>query len=155
GRWGQWSDAGGSSLELLDPRSNNNLAANWADSDETAKAPWTIVSTSGTLDNGTVPADQLQVVLQGAGECLIDDVEVLNATNLNLVANSSFEVDATGWTAEGTEQTSSLEVGGGYNSDRCYHVRAVDRGDNQVNRIRTPLSPPPLSGATATIRAKV
>ena len=41
GRWGQWSDGGGSSLELIDARSDNRLAGNWADSDETA-APWTI-----------------------------------------------------------------------------------------------------------------
>ena len=37
GRWGQWSAGGGSSLELIDPNSNNRLAANWADSDETQK----------------------------------------------------------------------------------------------------------------------
>ena len=41
GRWGQWSGGGGSSLELIDPNANHRLAANWADSDETAKAPWT------------------------------------------------------------------------------------------------------------------
>jgi len=31
GRWGQWSDGDGSSLELIDPNSNNRLAPNWAD----------------------------------------------------------------------------------------------------------------------------
>src|SRR4030095_266074 len=72
GRWGRWSDGGGSSLELIDPRSDNRLAANWADSDESSKAPWTIVSTRGVLDNGTSAADQLQVLLQGPGECLVD-----------------------------------------------------------------------------------
>ena len=38
GRWGHWADGGGSSLELRDPRANRRRAANWADSDETAKA---------------------------------------------------------------------------------------------------------------------
>lgn len=155
GRWGQWSDAGGSSLELRDPRSDNRLGVNWADSDESAKAPWTVVSTAGTVDLGNVAADQLQVLLQGAGECLIDDVEVLNASSVNLIANSTFESGATGWTAEGTEETSGLETSGGYNSTRSYHVRAVERGDNQVNRIRTPLTASLASGTTATIRAKV
>jgi hypothetical protein len=155
GRWGQWSDGGGSSLELRDPRSDNSLAVNWADSDETAKAPWTLVSTTGTLDNGNVTADQLQVLLQGAGECLIDEVEVLNASGANLIANSTFETGASGWTAEGTEQNSGLEPSGGYNSAQSYHVRAVERGDNQVNRIRTPLTASLASGTTATIRAKV
>src|SRR5207249_1098270 len=47
GRWGQWSGGGGSSLELTDPRSDNTLAGNWADSDESLKAPWTIFSATG------------------------------------------------------------------------------------------------------------
>jgi len=38
GRWGEWSSGGGSSLELIDPRSNHRLAANWADSDESQKS---------------------------------------------------------------------------------------------------------------------
>lgn len=155
GRWGRWSDGGGSSLERIDPRNDSRLVANWADSDETRKAPWTIVSASGTLDNGDAPADQLQVLLQSAGECLIDDVEVLNAAGANRIANSSFESNANGWTAEGTEDQSGWETSEGFSSSRSYHVRAVDRGDNQLNRIRTPLTSALPSGTTATIRAKV
>src|SRR5207237_10617154 len=41
GRWGHWANEGGSSLELIDPRANHRLPSNWADSDETGKAPWT------------------------------------------------------------------------------------------------------------------
>ena len=37
GRWGQWADGGGSSLELLDPNADPWRAANWADSDETQR----------------------------------------------------------------------------------------------------------------------
>jgi hypothetical protein len=155
GRWGQWSDGGGSSLELIDARSDNRLAANWADSDETAKAPWTTVDVRGVLDNGTSPADQLQTLLQGAGECLIDDVEVRTMAGVNVVANSTFEGGATGWSAEGTQEQSGAEAGEGFNSARSYHVRATDRGDNQVNRIRTPLTATQIAGQTNTIRAKV
>jgi hypothetical protein len=155
GRWGKWSDGGGSSLELLDPRSDNRLAANWADSDESAKAPWTTVSVRGVLDNGTTTADQLQVLLLGVGECLIDDVQVVNPAGSNFVANSSFEANAAGWTAEGTEEGSSWETNEGYNSAHSYHVRASSRADNQVNRIRTPLRAAQPSGVTNTISAKV
>ena len=155
GRWGQWSDGGGSSLELIDARSDNRLAGNWADSDETAKAPWTTVSVAGVLDNGTSPADQLQVLLQGPGECLIDNVEVLHPAGANLIANSTFESGATGWTAEGTQEQSGSEPTEGFASAQSYHVRATDRGDNQVNRIRTPLTAAQSSGLTNTIRAKV
>ncbi len=155
GRWGKWSDGGGSSLELIDPRGDNRLAANWADSDETAKAPWKTVSVTGVLDNGNVSADQLQVLLQGPGECLIDDVEVRTATGVNVIANSTFESGAANWTAEGTEEQSGLEPTEGYGSTRSYHVRASDRGDNQLNRIRTPLTTAQPSGVTDTINAKV
>ena len=154
GRWPHWSDGGGSSLELVDPRSNHRLAPNWADSDETHKAPWTFLSATGTIDNGDVTADQLQALLAGAGECLIDNVQVFTPGGGNLIANSTFETDAAGWTAEGTESQSSLETTEGYLSGKSYHIRAVDRGDNEVNRVRTPLTTSLASGRTnVTIRA--
>jgi len=155
GRWGRWSDGGGSSLELMDSRSDNRLAANWADSNESTKAPWTTVEVRGVLDNGTSAADQLQVFMQGAGECLIDDVEVRTMAGVNVVANSTFEGGATGWTAEGTQEQSGLETGGGFNSAQSYHIRASERGDNQLNRIRTPLTAAQTAGQTNIIRAKV
>src|SRR5947209_12679552 len=69
GQWGQWSSEGGSSLELTDPRSDNGLGPNWADSDETHKAAWTTtISATGTIDNGDVAADELQLLLEGVGE---------------------------------------------------------------------------------------
>jgi hypothetical protein len=155
GRWGRWSNGGGSSLERIDPRADSRLAGNWADSEESRKASWTTVAATGILDNGDVPADQLQVLLQGAGECLIDDVQVLNASGASQMANSNFEINANGWTAEGTEDQSGWEMSEGYNSSRSYRVRAVDRGDNQINRIRTPLVRALTTGTTATIQAKV
>ena len=56
GRWGEWSSGGGSSLELIDPNSNNRLAANWADSDDTQKSVLTNctnIECTGVLDNGS------------------------------------------------------------------------------------------------------
>ena len=156
GRWPQWSAGGGSSLELLDPHADRRLASNWGDSDETHKAPWTVISATGTLDNGNVAPDELQLVLQGAGECLVDNIQVLDSYGNNLIANGTFETDASGWTAEGTEKTSSLELTEGYNSTHCYHLRAVEKGDNQVNRVRCLLITPLISGATnVTISAAV
>jgi hypothetical protein len=150
GQWPEWTDGGGSSLELIDPHSNHRLASNWGASDETHKAPWAFFSTTGTIDNGSVAADQLQVLLQGAGECLIDNVQVIS-NGVNLIANSTFETDASGWTAQGTESQSSLETSEGFSSSKCYYVRAVDRGDNQINRIRTPLVTPLASGTTNVV----
>ena len=156
GRWSQWSAGGGSSLELIDPHADRRLAPNWTDSDETHKVGWSIISATGTIDNGDVAADELQLILQGAGECLIDNIQVLDSSGNNLITNSTFETGAAGWTAEGTEKNSSLETAEGYNSSRCYHLRAVEKGDNQINRVRCLLSTPLASGATnVTIRAAV
>jgi hypothetical protein len=151
GRWGKWSDGGGSSLELIDARSDNRLAANWADSDETAKAPWTIISTTGALDNGTGSYAQLHVLLMDEGEALLDDVFVLSGLQ-NLVTNSNFENGIGGWTAQGSFSQTSLETNG-FNSTRSLHIRASTRGDIAANRIRTPLTQTLTSG-TATISAK-
>ena len=156
GQWGKWSKFGGSSLELKDPHSNKRLPSNWADSDETQKAEWTEFSVTGFVDNGTTSAaDQLQVLLQGPGECLIDNVEVLTYQGQNLVPNSTFETGSSGWVAEGTEENSSWKPTEGYQSACSYHVRAVERGDNQVNRIRVNLTTPLNPNYLATIRGKV
>lgn len=156
GRWGQWSAGGGSSLELTDPNADPRLAQNWADSDETQKAPWSLIATTGTIDNGSTTADELQMLLQGAGECLIDNVQVLTPQGANLIANGTFESNANGWTAEGTESQSGWETGEGSASSRSYRLRAAENGDNQVNRVRTPLSSSLAAGTTnVTIRANV
>jgi hypothetical protein len=156
GRWGEWSDAGGSSLELIDPHADNRLAPNWADSDETHKSQWTVISASGTLDNGNVPPDELQVLLQGVGEALVDNVQVLDSNGNNLITNGTFETGAGGWFAEGTEKTSGLEMSEGFDSSQSYHLRAVEKADNQINRVRTLLSTPLTAGSTnVTIRTAV
>ena len=155
GEWGQWADGGGSSLELKDTRSNRRLAMNWADSDESSKASWSLVEHRGIVDNGTSAADQLQVLLLGEGECLIDNVEVLNSSGVNLIANSTFETSELGWVAEGAMSSSSWENAQGYNSTRSYRIRAVSRGDNQINRVRVPLTSGLASGSAATLRARV
>jgi len=154
GRWGRWSDGGGSSLELIDPRADNRRAPNWADSDESAKAPWTVVQYTGLLDHGNGAADEIQLLLQGAGECLIDDIEVLDSGNVNRVANSTFESGLTGWVPQGNHDQSSLE-NSGYNSSRSLHMRALGRGDTGANRVRTTLATSFSPGTTATIRFKV
>lgn len=156
-RWSQWADGGGSSLELVHPDADGRRAANWADSDETRKAPWTQLSATGRIDNGTGSADQLQVLLQGAGECLIDNVRVLDNKGSNRIANSGFQSNANGWTAEGTQSGSGRETSEGAGSSRAYHIRAVERADNQINRVRTPLTSslsPGTEGVTIQAQAR-
>ncbi len=160
GRWGQWANGGGSSLELIDSRANRRLASNWADSDETGKAPWTLIEATDVLDNGYGynggPIDNLQVVLLDTGECLFDNIEVFNvADGVNRIVNSTFEGGLTGWNPQGNHVRSTLETTGGYNSSQSLHVRASSRGDTGANRIWTALTPSASPGDTLTIRAQV
>jgi regulation of enolase protein 1 (concanavalin A-like superfamily) len=156
GRWGKWSNGGGSSLELIDPDADNTLAPNWADSDETAKAAWTNVELTGVLDLGSssYSADQLQIFLAGPGECLVDEVEVFTSGGTNRISNPSFNSGATGWTFVGTHRRSGVDASGGYGGGSCLHLRASGRGDTSVNRVRATFSSVLASGSTATLRAK-
>lgn len=155
GQWGRWSDGGGSSLELKDPRADNRLASNWGDSDETHKAPWTLVETTGVLDLGTGNAStNLQIHLQGPGQALVDDVEVSVSNGANRIPNPGFEADAAGWVFKGTHRLTSWESSEGYNSAHALHLRASDRGDT-VNFVRASFTQPLTAGQTnLTIRAR-
>ena len=93
GRWGQWANGGGASLELRDPRSNIRNAPNWGDSAEPAHTNWTRIEHTGILQNGdcSTNANVLEIILLEAGECLIDNVTVeLSGSTNNLVANGAF-----------------------------------------------------------------
>jgi hypothetical protein len=97
--WGRWANRGGSSLELIDPRSDNRLAANWADSDETQKSAWTNATVTGAIDNEN-PAvgarSYVQLLLLGEGEALLDDVVARQTNGPNVVTNAGFENGTTG-----------------------------------------------------------
>jgi hypothetical protein len=157
GRWGTWSDGGGSSLELTDPLADPQLPSNWADSDETRKAPWTPVEFTGLLDNGNsqYPPNRFHILMQGAGECLVDDLEIFRAGSTNLLTNGGFESGATGWAMNGNHSTSSLESGGAASGVQCLRVRAQGDGDTGINSIRSNLGAGLTTGATVTLRAKV
>jgi len=153
--WGTWADGGGSSLELIDPHSDNMRASNWADSDETDKAPWTLVTYTGELDHGRNAADEVQILLEGKGEALLDDVEVFKSGEGNRVANSTFESGIGGWVIQGTHIESHLETTEGYASSQSLHLVSSRTGDNAVNRVEHDLSSALSDGNIATIQARV
>ena len=155
GRWGQWSAGGGSSLELLDARSGGTHAPSWADSDESRKSEWVTLQTTGLLDNGSGSADSLQVFLMGAGECLIDDVQVSLQGSTNVIANATFDVGTTGWTPQGNQVYTTWSPNGGTGGSGCLWLRATGRGDTGANRVRVPLTRTLPINQTATIRARV
>ncbi|HXB60623.1 MAG TPA: lamin tail domain-containing protein [Candidatus Acidoferrales bacterium] len=135
GRWGEWSSGNGSSLELIDPRSNHRLAANWTDSDDTSKSVWTNITCTGVLDNGAnygSSIDYAQLGLLDVGQCLVDNVQV-NYNGSNYVLNSNFEGgNLNNWSLQGCHTRSSLQTPG-YNSSYALCMRSSDKfwtGDN-------------------------
>jgi len=163
GRWGQWANGGGSSLELVHPNTNHRLAFNWADSDETAKSAWTNLEVTGLLDNGANynggKIDLVQVGLLDVGECLLDNLELHSgASALNLIQNGDFESGASGWVMQGDHSRSSIETAaglGGYQSAASLHIRSSDSlwlGANSVEGTLTNNTLAP--GKIATLRVK-
>src|SRR6185369_5845644 len=160
GRWGQWSDGGGSSLELVDARGDNRFAANWADSDETAKAPWTLIERTANIDLGMGgalgTANRFELFIEGPGECLVDDVEVRNNGGANVLTNPGFESGPTNWAFAGTHAKTFAQSGGAFSGSQCLHLRAADRGDAGPNKVRTAIPTLTTGGANqATLRARV
>ena len=141
--WGEWSDAGGSSLELRDPRSENRHPYNWASSDESAKSEWVIVTGEGPADRTrgqTFPSNYVQVFLLDKGECLVDDVQLYDArTNAKRIDNPGFEHSGKLEIA-GTHKTSVIVEEQGIDGTRALHVKAVNRGDTECNAIWVPLT---------------
>jgi hypothetical protein len=156
GRWGEWSAGGGSSLELIDPRSNHRLASNWADSDETKKSQWVDIETTGVLDNGQnydSSIDYAQIGLLDAGECLVDNLEA-DYNGTNYVSNGTFEGGTNGWSFQGCMTRSSLESTG-YLSNYSLHIRCSDRVWTGDNSCQVALNPNSMAaGQTATLRYK-
>lgn len=168
GRWGDWSDGGGSSLELIDPDADNRLAANWADSDESAKAPWTMIDVTDTMEDGQTGqvnegstsqgvANRFEAFLQRPGEALLDSVEFRSNGGGSLIANGTFDSSATGWTLGGVMRKSYAQAGVGLGGSQALHLVATDRGDTGPNKIFTALTSTAATGApnTGTIRASV
>jgi hypothetical protein len=160
GRWGQWSAGGGSSLELVDPRSNHRLASNWADSDESQKSSWVNIEATGVLDNGgSHGGSSLHYAQLGpldVGECLIDNVEVLAGTGtLNYVRNPGFENGLTDWSLQGCMVRSSVENSGYGGSGHSLHVRCSSRIWTGANSCQVLLNANTLGpNQTATLRFK-
>ncbi len=160
GKWGHWSDGGGSSLELIDARANHRLPSNWADSDESSKSEWTTIEATGLLDNGSsynnTPIGYAQIGLLDAGESLVDDVEVLPASGGgNLVANPDFENGLTDWSLQGCFSRSSLDPGAGVGGTDALHLRTDNRFFTAANYAECALRSTTLTpGQTATLRFK-
>ncbi|HTD65517.1 MAG TPA: lamin tail domain-containing protein [Candidatus Limnocylindria bacterium] len=161
GLWGDWSDGGGSSLELIDTHSDNRLFSNWTDSDETSKSAWTTIGiTNATLDHAPgsdSKNNSFQMYLLDVGECFVDSVNVsISGINggANLVPNSDFESGLTSWNFQGTHRTCRI-TNTAFAGSRSLHLIATGRGDPGPNRVFATWAPTYTTGLVGTVAAKV
>jgi len=92
-----WSDGGGSSLELADPRADNRHAAAWVDSDESHRSAWQTVTYRMVAGQkfGSSFWNEFRLGLLDSGEVLVDDVSVLrdpDGARQQLIQNGDFEM---------------------------------------------------------------
>ncbi|MBN2685536.1 MAG: lamin tail domain-containing protein [Pontiellaceae bacterium] len=153
GRWTQWSDGGGSSLELTDPDADNRQPANWADSDDSDKAPWTTIDVTDYLVNGGMVApDYIELYLQGAGEVLLDDVGYQDPYWGDTLSYSDFSDGSTGWSFGGVVRNSFVEEGVGVGDSAALHLVSVGRGDIGCNNASVMMNYAPSTGSSETGR---
>ena len=93
---GGWSDGGGSSLELADPRADNSARDAWADSDESARGIWKTVTYRMVAGQnyGSTRWNEFRIGLLDAGIVLLDDVSVVrdpDGAREEVIQNGGFE----------------------------------------------------------------
>ena len=111
--WPEHADGGGSSLELRDPWADHLNAAAWAASDESGRAEWTRHTYRGAASNALGPTQWKEFVLGllDAGECLIDDLSVVQirvGARTEMLQNGDFESGFRAWRDLGNHRASEV-----------------------------------------------
>jgi len=150
GRWSQFADGGGSSLELRDPASDNARAEAWAASDETGKSVWQTYTMRHTAHADTGPNsgfNEYIVSLLNDGEVLIDDIHVIedpDGLNRELIQNGTFESDSIGggpskWRIMENHHGTVIDDPDNPGNNKVLHLRATGRHDIVSNLAETTL----------------
>jgi hypothetical protein len=101
GKWAEFADGGGSSLELRDPDSDNSQGIAWAASDESDGSEWIDYSYSAGASEPLCCGNDFRELVFGlldSGEFLIDNVVVRDGNGPNMIQNGTFQGDSIGST---------------------------------------------------------
>ena len=145
GRWPIWAGGGGSSLELIDPRQDNNLPSAWDASDETKKAQWKYYEYSGAHTSGE---SEFHMFLMHRGICYIDDIQFRESGGVSQIPNGTFDAGAETWLIQGDHIQSAWTNEDSLGKGGCLKIVATGRGDTGVNRIECDLNPTLRSSRT-------
>ncbi len=137
GDWPRWADGGGSSLELIDPWSDNDVGLSWDASDDSGRAS-TVTLTYGGVRHGGGESD-FGILLADEGIAIVDDLTLARSTSPsnNLIPNSTFDSNTAGWRIEGTHSRSGRTTDPGERISGGGSLKLIATGgggDYKVNR---------------------
>jgi hypothetical protein len=140
GRWPIFASGGGSSLELRDPYADNSRPQAWAASDESRKSTWQTYTYRGVAQTLNAPEQWNDFIfgLLGEGECLVDDISVVQSpTNspVQFIANGNFESGLTGWRILGNHSHSRVEVDPDNAANHVMHLITTGPQEHMHNHI--------------------
>ena len=101
GRWSVLADGGGTSLELIDSRADNDVPESWQSSDEAGTWNTYTYRAVATSDNSTEMYHEFILGLLDQGIVLVDDISVIedpDGSAVPLLQNGTFETDNLGLT---------------------------------------------------------
>ena len=144
--WPVAANGGGSSIELRDPRADNNRPEAWAASNEAARGSWRNFSFTAQASpgEGSDPTQWNEFIfgLLGAGSVMIDDVSVTQAAT-QLIQNGSFGSGAAAWRFLGTHSRANV-ITDPFGSGQVLRLDATDACEHMHNHCETTL----ISGGT-------
>ena len=140
--WPDYADGGGSSLELRDPFADNAKPQAWAASVESGRTGWIYYTNRVVATNvlGPTTWNELQIGLLDAGECLIDDLHVIESpTNgpVEMLQNGTFETGLSAWRALGDHSHSRVEVDPNNAANHVLHLIATGATTHPHNHLET------------------
>jgi hypothetical protein len=153
GRWPEWADGLGSSLELTDPNQSNDYPSAWAASEDSGKSEWTLVEYRKKQVSGVSFESEFQMMLTDTGVVLLDDMSLsaLPAAS-ELLPNGGFEAGMTGWVAGGTHKYSGVLPGIGRNNTKALRLVASRRGTEGPNHIECATNASLTAGGDYVVR---
>jgi hypothetical protein len=142
GRWPAMADGGGSSLELRDPWADNARAESWSASNEASRSGWSNYSYRAVAQNVLGPTIWREFVLGllDAGECLIDDLSIVESPDtapVEMLQNGSFETGLAAWRKLGTHGGSRVIVDPDNSGNRVLHLVATGPTGHMHNHLET------------------
>ena len=144
GTWPAAADGGGSSLELRDPRADNNCGSAWGPSDESVHSTWQSFSYRGVVQASPVGNDniyhELVMGLLDAGEILIDDIHVIEdpaGQAKELLQNSDFSRGLDHWRMIGNHRHSDVQADPNEPGNPVLHLVASGSTEHMHNHAET------------------